>query len=89
MKNQTVRRVLQDNKVLGTSAGTREAEASGPEPTGSAAIFLGERPGASLDLNRRNFSKRKRENRGIQQLFREFSTAVASCAPNPWTVNAG
>ena len=35
-------------------------------------------------LNRRNFSKRKRENRGTQQLFREFSTAaVASCAPTP------
>ena len=36
------------------------------------------------DLSRRNFSKRKRENRGTQRLFREFSTAaVASCASTP------
>ena len=61
--------------------------------TGSAARFLGEsqaglceKPGACLDwdLNRRNFSKRKREKRGTQWLFGEFSAAaVASCAPTP------
>ena len=88
LKDQTVRRVLQDNKVPGTSTGTRAAEAPG-EVTGSPAGFLGEsqaglyeRPGACLDqggLNRRNFSKRKRENRGTQRLFGELSIAdVAS-----------
>ena len=70
-----VRRVLKDNKVPGTNAGTTAAEAPGPG-TGSAAGFLGEsqmglceRPGACLDqgvLNRRNFFKIKRENRGTQ-----------------------
>ena len=50
-----VRRVLKDNKVPGTSSGTRAAEAPSPG-TGSAAEFLresqaglGERPGACLD----------------------------------------
>ena len=50
-----VRRVLKDNKVPGTSAGTRAAEAPGLA-AGSAARFLGERqaglcerPGACLD----------------------------------------
>ena len=88
LKDQTVR-VLKDNKVPGTSRGTRAAEAPG-QGTGSAAGFLGEsqaglceRPGVCLDqwaggrgLNRRNFSKRKRENRGTQRLFRELSTAA-------------
>ena len=70
-----VRRVLKDNKVPGTSVGTRAAEAPG-WGAGSAVGFLGEsqaglceRPGTCLDqggLNRRNFSKRKRENRGTQ-----------------------
>ena len=65
--------MLKDNKVPGTRAGTRVAEAPGPG-AGSAAGFLGkspdglcERPGACLDqggVNRRNFLKRKRENRG-------------------------
>ena len=91
MKDLTVRRVLKDNKVPGTSPGTRAAEAPN-SGTGSAAGFLGEsqtglgeRPGACLDkwgLNRKNFSKRKRENRGTQRLVRELSAAaVASCAP--------
>ena len=82
--------MLKDNKFPGTSAGTRAAEAPGGG-TESAAGFLGEsqaglckRPGAFLEgrgLNRRNFSKRKRENRGTQRLFREFSAAaIASCA---------
>ena len=83
-----VRRVLKDNKVPGTSAGTRATEATG-WGAGSAAGFLGEsqvglcdRPGACLDgagaggLNKRNFSKRKRENRGTQQLSRELSAAA-------------
>ena len=93
MKDQTVRRVLKDNKVPGTSAGTRVAEALG-WGAGSAAGFLGEsqaglceRPGASLDqggLNRKNFWKRKRENRGTQWLLRELSAAaMASCDPTP------
>ena len=59
--------MLKDNKVPGTSAGTRVAEA----PAGVQGLLqdswerarLGcERPGACLDqggLNRRNFSKRK------------------------------
>ena len=85
--------MLKDNKVPGTSMGTRVAEAPG-QGTGSDAGFLGEsqdglceRPPACLDqggLNRRSFSKRKRENRGTQQLFRELSAAaVASCTPTP------
>ena len=51
-----VRAVLKDNKVPGTSTGTRAAAAPGPVPTGSAVTFLGEgqaglyeRPGACLD----------------------------------------
>ena len=55
LKDQTVRRVFKDNKVPGTSAGTRGAEAFG-QGAGSAARFLGdsqaglcERPGACLD----------------------------------------
>ena len=65
-----VKKVLKDNKVPGTCAGTRGAEAPGPG-AGSAAGFLGEsqaalceQPGACLDqggLNRKNFSKRKRK----------------------------
>ena len=50
-----VRRVLKDNKVPRTRAGTRVAEAPG-QGAGSAAGFLGEsqaglceRPGACLD----------------------------------------
>ena len=88
-----VRRVLKDNMVPGTSPGTREAEAPG-WGAGSAAGFLGERqaalcerPGACLDqggVTRRNFSKRKRESRGTQRLFRELCTAsMASCTPTP------
>ena len=66
-----VRRVRKD-KVPGTSAGTSAAEAPCPG-AGSAAGFLGEsqaglceRPGACLDqgdLNRRNFSKKKKKER--------------------------
>ena len=85
--------MLKENKVPGTSMGTRAAEAPGPG-TGSATGFLGEsqaglceQPGACLDqegLNRKNFSKRKRENRGTQWLVRELSTAAAaSGAPTP------
>ena len=65
-----VRRVLKDNKVPGTKVGTRAAKAPG-QGEGSDAGFLGEsqvglceRPGDFLeqgDLNRRNFSKRKRK----------------------------
>ena len=50
-----VRRVVKENKVPGTSTGTREAEAT-DQSTGSSAGFLGEsqaglceRPGACLD----------------------------------------
>ena len=86
-------RVLKDNKVPGTSAGTRAAEAPSLGAW-SAAGFLGEsqaglceRPGACLDhrgSNRKNFLKRKRENRGTQWLVRELSTAAAdSGAPPP------
>ena len=84
-----VRRVLKDIKV----PGTRTAEAPSPG-AGSAAGFLREsqaglyeRPGACLNqggLNRKNFSKRKRENRDTQQLVRELSAAaMVSCAPTP------
>ena len=92
MKDLMVRRVLKDNKDPGTSTGTRATEAPGLD-IGSAAGFLGEsqdglceRPGACLDqggLNRKNFSKSKREDRGTQQLVRELSAAaVAYCFPN-------
>ena len=66
-----VRRVLKDNKIPGTSTGTRAAEAPAGPGAGSAAGFVGEsqaglceQPGACLDqggLNRKNFSKRKRK----------------------------
>ena len=93
LKDQMVRRVLKDNKVPGTSAVTRAAEAPGQGAV-LAAGFLGEsqaglfeRPGACLGqggLNRKNFSKRKRENRGTQRLYRELSAAaMASCFPTP------
>ena len=93
LRDQMVRRVLKDNKVPGTSARTRAAEAPS-KGAGSPAGFLGEsqaglceQPGACLDqgvLNSRNFSKRKRENRGTQRRFRQLSSAaVASCAPTP------
>ena len=62
--------MLKDNKVPGTSMETWAAEAPG-QSVGSAAGFLGEsqaglceQSGACLDqggLNRKNFSKRKRE----------------------------
>ena len=69
LKDQTVRRVLKDNKVPGTRTGPGWLK---PRPdAGSAAGFLGEsqaglceQPGASLDqggLNTKNFSKRKRK----------------------------
>ena len=87
-----VTRVLKDNKVPRTSAGTRAAEAPCRD-AGSAAGFLGEgqaglceRLGACLyqrGLNRRNFSKRKRENRGTQQLFRELSAVAAASGALP------
>ena len=41
LKDPTVRRVLKDNKVPGTSVGTRAAEAPG-WGTGSASGFFGE-----------------------------------------------
>ena len=156
-----VRRVLQDNKVSGSSTTTKVAAAPGPVPAGSATGFLGEswvngslpcqtrfeqhlkRPGClklqgdnkdemvntqglcapteTLDtvweelghdrpwsrlspvwlenwtgwearplygaagLSRRNFSKGKREKRGTQQLFGEFSCSShpGLCTPNP------
>ena len=81
-----VRRVLKDNKVLGTSMGTRAAEAP-VGAAGSATGFLGESQARLCEarcLNRRNFSKRKRESRGTQRLFREFSAAaLASSATIP------
>ena len=42
LKDLTVRRGLKDNKVPGTSAGTRAAEAPTGPGAGSAAGFLGE-----------------------------------------------
>ena len=87
-----VRRVLKDDKVPRTRAGTRAAEAPG-RGAGSAAGFLGEsqaeqceQPGTCLDqggLNRKNFSKRKRKNRGTQGLVRELSTAAAASGTPP------
>ena len=94
LKDQMVRRVLKDNKVPGTSTGTRAAEAPPARAQGllqdswerarlgcvSSQVFVWTRGG----LNRKNFSKRKRENRGTQRLFRELSAAaVASCSPTP------
>ena len=92
MKDQTVRKVLKDNKVPGTSTETRAAEAPSPS-AGSAAGFLGgsqaglcERPGACLDqggLNMKTFSKRQRENRGTQRLVRELSEQPGPLEPLP------
>ena len=54
---------------------------------GESQAELCEQPGACLDqggLNRKNFSKSKRENRGTQRLVRELSAAAsASGAPPP------
>ena len=85
--------MFKDNKVPETSSRTRVAEALHPGPQRSAARFLGEsqaglceRPGACLDqggLNRRNFLKRKRENRGNQQLVRELSAAAKASGAHP------
>ena len=84
--------MLKDNKVPGTSAGTRAAEALAQaqgllQDSWESQAGLCEQPGACLDqggLNRKNFSKRKKENRGTQGLVREFSAAAtASGAPPP------
>ena len=96
-----VRRVLKDNKVPGTSAGTRVTEAPG-QGAGSTARFLGEsqaglceRPGACLDqggLNRRNFSKRKRKERHSAAVYRTLLSCHGLLHPypiSPWTVNVG
>ena len=81
------RRLLKHNKVPGTSVGTKVAEDPGTGAGSAAGFFeesqtgLYEGPGACLNqrgLNRRNSSKRKRETRGTQQLFREFSAAVVA-----------
>ena len=63
--------MLKDNKVPGTCAGTREAEALDQEKgllqdsrERARLSCVSEQPGASLDqggLNRKNFSKRKRK----------------------------
>ena len=62
--------MLKDNKVPGTSAGTRAAEALAQaqgllqDSWERARLGCGEQPGACLDqggLNRKNFSKRKRK----------------------------
>ena len=70
LKYQTVRRVLKDNKVPGTSAGTRAAEATARVEgllqdywkrarlgCVSSKVLVWTRGG----LNRKNFSKRKRK----------------------------
>ena len=70
MTDQTVRRVLKDNKVPGTSAGTRAAEA----PALAQGLLQDSWKRARLSLvssqvlvwtrgglNRKNFSKRKRK----------------------------
>ena len=71
LKDLTVRRVLKDNKVPGTCAGTRTAEAPARaqgllQDSWERARLSCEQPGACLDqgvLNRKNFSKRKRKQR--------------------------
>ena len=88
-----VRRVLKDNKVPRTCAGTRAAEA----PAGAQGLLQDSWERARLGcvssqvlvwtrggLNKKNFSKRKRENRGNQWLVRELcAAATASGAPPP------
>ena len=84
---------LKDNKVPGTCAGTKASEAPSPDAGTAAGLLaesqggLCEQPGACLDqwgLNRKNFSKRTRENRGTQRLVRELSrTATLSSASPP------
>ena len=69
LKDLTVRRVLKDNKVPGTHAGTRAAEVPAQaqgllQESWERARLSCEQPGACLDqgdLNRKNFSKRKRK----------------------------
>ena len=64
-----VRKVFKYNKVPGTCAGTRAAEAPAPrqgllQESWERARLSCEQPGAGLDqggLNRKNFSKRKRK----------------------------
>ena len=88
MKDLTVTRVLKDNKVPWTSAGTRAAEA----PAGAQGQLQGSWERARLGcvgsqvlvwtrggLNRKKFSKI-----GTQQLVRElYAAAVAAGAPPP------
>ena len=88
-----VRRVLKDNKVPGTRAGTRAAEAPAQAQGLLQDYWERARLGCVRDqalvwtregMNRKNFSKRKRENRGTQRLLRELSaSATASGAPPP------
>ena len=93
--------MLKDNKVPGTSMGTRTAENPGPG-AGSAAEFLGEsqaglceRPGACLDQGAciGRISQKEKENRGTQRLVRELSAAAVASGTPPhlsvWTANAG
>ena len=83
--------MLKDNKVPGTSAGTRAAEALAQAQgllqdswerarlgcvRGQVLVWTGD--GGGGRVNRKNFSKRKRENRGTQQLVREHSTAAVA-----------
>ena len=92
LKDLMIRRVLKDNKVPGTSMGTRTAD--NPRPgAGSAAEFLGEsqaglceRPGACLDQGAciGRISQKEKENRGTQRIVTELSPiALASGAPPP------
>ena len=83
--------MLKDNKVPGTCAGNRVAEAPARaqgllQDSWERARLGCVRPGACLDqrvLNRKNFSKRKRENRGTQWLVRELSEAAMAMALTP------
>ena len=84
--------MLKDNKVPGTCTGTRVAKdpalVQGLLQDSWERARLGCVRGQVLvwtwGLNRRNFSKRKRENRGTQQLDRELPAAAkASCDPTP------
>ena len=84
-------RVLKNNKVPGTSLGTRAAEAPGWAEGLLQDSWERARLGCvcsqvlvwTRGLNRKNFSKRKRENRGTQGLVRELSAAAAASGTPP------
>ena len=94
--------MLKDNKVPGTSMGTRAAEAPG-QGTGSAAGFLGEsqaelceQAGACLDqggLEWEEFLKKKKKIEALSGCLENSPNSsrglLCPDSLSPWTVNTG